>query len=345
MVNDDRIRFSVIMCAYNLEKIINVAIESVLQQDFENYELIIVNDGSEDKTLNVLTNYKNKSNGKIRVIDNKHNIGLSASRNKAIEQAKGEYIIHLDGDDTLYNRNTLTQINETIGENQFDIIYFGVQYVGGGNKLYLPNAKNSTKEARIICDMHFAVASKVWRREFLEKNDITFIENMYYEDMVYSIKAAIKAEKISFASIPIYVYYRNREGSIMATPNIKRCKDMYKMLYYLMELYEDTPEELQPYLLSFIKNETFGVPARLDGILKSLKDSTYTPVFPKRNYVFIEDTPTIVNKDLNINSNIIPISITNHVDSKVLQDNVIQDKSEAACSNSKELKLIKFENS
>lgn len=290
-------RFSVIMCAYNLEKIVNIAIESVLNQKFNDYELIIVNDGSLDNTLEVLKKYEEKANGKIRVINNKKNIGLSASRNKAIRQAKGEYIVHLDGDDTLYNRNTLANIDATIGDQEYDIIYFGVQYVGGGNKLYLPNAQNSTREARIVCDMHFAVASKVWRKEFLEKNNLTFIEGMYYEDMVYSIKAAIKAEKTTFRAIPIYVYYRNREGSIMATPNIKRCKDMYKMLYHLMELYEETPEELQPYLLSFIKNETFGVPIRIDAILKSLKDATYTPVFPKRNYVFTEEIPTIIEKE------------------------------------------------
>lgn len=290
-------RFSVIMCAYNLEKIVNIAIESVLNQKFNDYELIIVNDGSLDNTLEVLKKYEEKANGKIRVINNKKNIGLSASRNKAIRQAKGEYIVHLDGDDTLYNRNTLANIDDTIGDQDYDIIYFGVQYVGGGNKLYLPNAQNSTREARIVCDMHFAVASKVWRKEFLDKNNLTFIEGMYYEDMVYSIKAAIKAEKTTFRAIPIYVYYRNREGSIMATPNIKRCKDMYKMLYYLMELYEETPEELQPYLLSFIKNETFGVPVRIDAILKSLKDATYTPVFPKRNYVFTEEIPTIIEKE------------------------------------------------
>ena len=290
-------RFSVIMCAFNLEKIVNIAIESVLNQKFTNYELIIVNDGSEDNTLDVLKKYEEKANGKIRVINNKKNIGLSASRNKAIRQAKGEYIVHLDGDDTLYNRSTLANIDATIGDQDYDIIYFGVQYVGGGNKLYLPNAQNSTREARIVCDMHFAVASKVWRKEFLEKNNLTFIEGMYYEDMVYSIKAAIKAEKTTFRAIPIYVYYRNREGSIMATPNIKRCKDMYKMLYHLMELYEETPEELQPYLLSFIKNETFGVPVRIDAILKSLKDATYTPVFPKRNYVFTEEIPTIIEKE------------------------------------------------
>ena len=343
-MENSALRFSVIMCAYNLEKIINTAIDSVLDQRYDNYELLIVNDGSQDDTINVLKKYEKKANGKIRIIDNEKYIGLSASRNKAIAQAKGEYIVHLDGDDTLYDRNTLAKIDATIGNRTLDIVYFGVQYVGGGNKLYLPNAKNSTREARIVCDMHFAVASKVWRREFLEKNNLTFIEGMYYEDMVYSIKAAIKAEKISFGAIPIYVYYRNREGSIMATPNVKRCKDMYKMLYHLMELYEETPEELQPYLLSFIKNETFGVPMRVDGILKSLKDSTYTPVFPKRNYVFTEETPTVIEEISVTQPKVIPIQVTENNQEVVAGGiPVVNTEPKIAASND-DLKLLKFEN-
>lgn len=296
MEKSENVRFSVIMCAYNLEKIVSTAIESVLEQRFKNFELILVNDGSADNTLEVLKEFETRDN-RVKVINNEKNIGLSASRNKAIEQAVGEYIVHLDGDDTFYNRNTLKNIDKTLGEDGADVTYFGVQYVGGSNKAYLPNAKNSTREARIVCDMHFAVASKVWRRKFLEETNLTFIEGMYYEDMVYSITAAVKAKTLKYGEFPIYVYYRNREGSIMATPNIKRCKDMYKMLYYLMELYEETPEELQPYLLSFIKNETFGVPVRVDGILKSLKDASYTPVFPKRNYVFLGDEPSVVTNN------------------------------------------------
>ena len=330
MQKSDKKRFSIIMCVYNLEKLVSVSIESVLNQKFDNYEMIIVNDGSKDGTLNVLKEYEKKSNGKIKIINNKKNVGLSTSRNKAIAQAKGEYIVHLDGDDTLYNRNTLSKINATIGKEKFDIVYFGVQYVGGSNKLYLPNAQNSTREARIACDMHFAVSSKVWRREFLKKNKLTFIEGMYYEDMVYSIKAAIKAKKTTFGAIPIYMYYRNREGSILSTPNIKRCKDMYKMLYYLMELYEETPKNLQPYLLSFIKNETYGVPERIDGIINSLKDSTYAPVFPKRNYTFLgEETKQIEKKINNTNNNnsiIIPITLptpTSEVKNEVANVNLL----------------------
>lgn len=346
MDESENVRFSVIMCAYNLEKIVHTAIESVLEQRFKNFELILVNDGSVDNTLDVLKKFEAKDN-RVKVINNEKNIGLSASRNKAIAQAIGEYIVHLDGDDTFYNRNTLKNIDKTLGEDGADVTYFGVQYVGGTNKAYLPNAKNSTREARIVCDMHFAVASKVWRKSFLEETNLTFIEGMYYEDMVYSITAAIKAKTLKYGEFPIYVYYRNREGSIMATPNIKRCKDMYKMLYYLMELYEETPEDLKPYLLSFIKNETFGVPVRVDAIIKSLKDESYTPVFPKRNYVFLGEEPSIVtNNSIPSDSpKVIPISPAAK-EAIHIYDTPEVAKEKIAASSIDELKKIevKFEN-
>lgn len=346
MNESENVRFSVIMCAYNLEKIVSTAIESVLEQRFKNFELILVNDGSADNTLEVLKKFEARDK-RVKVINNEKNIGLSASRNKAIAQAIGEYIVHLDGDDTFYNRNTLKNIDKTLGEDGADVTYFGVQYVGGTNKAYLPNAKNSTREARIVCDMHFAVASKVWRRKFLEEENITFIEGMYYEDMVYSITAAIKAKTLKYGEFPIYIYYRNREGSIMATPNIKRCKDMYKMLYYLMELYEETPEELQPYLLSFIKNETFGVPLRLDGILKSLKDNSYTPVFPKRNYVFLGDEPSVVtnNSIPNDSPKVIPITPAAKENKPIFNVPEVANESIAASSIDELKKVeVKFEN-
>ncbi len=281
------IKFSIIICTYNMADCIKNAINSILEQDFNNYEIIIVNDCSNDNTTKLI---KQIGNPKIKLINNKVNIGLGASRNIGVEKAKGEYILYLDADDTLYENTTLTKINEIVDEEKPDVSYFGVKYIGGSNKTYIPNAENSTKQARILCDMHFAVSSKCWRREFLNKKDIKFVENMYYEDMVYSIKATILAEKTTFGSFPIYNYTRDHNGSIMSTPNLKKCTDMYKMLSYVTELYEITPEEYQPYLLSFIEQETNSIPIKIKGILKAQKEKTNTPVFPKRQYTFKEET-------------------------------------------------------
>lgn len=289
-MKNSELRFSIIMCAYNVENYIAKAIDSILKQDFKNYELLIINDGSVDNTAKVVKSYKDK---RIRFVNCKKNRGLSSARNKAVSIARGEYILYLDADDTLYEDTTLSKINDTIGNEKLDLIYFGVQYIGGNNnKAYIPNEENSSREARIACDMHFAVSSKCWRREFLKEKNITFIEGMYYEDMVYSIKASIFADKLKYGSFPIYNYHRNREGSIMATPSIKRCRDMYKMLSHLMDLYEITPEKYQPYLMSFIINETNSVPMRIDAILDSLANKNISPVFPKRDYKFIEKVYT-----------------------------------------------------
>lgn len=75
----------------------------------------------------------------------------------------------------------------------------------------------------------------------------------------------------------------------MSTPSIRRCSDMYRMLAYLIDLYDITPERYRPYLLSFIENETESLPVRMKAILKCLREGGGTPVFPKRNYKFKGD--------------------------------------------------------
>lgn len=307
-----KVKYSIITTIYNLEELLDRAIESVLNQDYNNFEYIIVNDCSSDNSYELLKQYR-KIDKRIILINNKSNLGLSASRNKALKRASGKYIVFLDGDDSFYENTTLSKIDDTLKNENIDICYFGVKYIGGSNKMYLPTAENSTKIARITCDMHFAVASKVWSRKFLERNKLSFIEGMYYEDMVFSIKAAILAKKLKFGSFPIYNYYRNREGSIMSTPNIARCKDMYLVLYHLMDLYDETPTKLQPYLYNFIRNETLSVPARIEAILKSLKNKNVLPVFPKRNYKYtgnlLENKKSKKNKiiTLPIQNEILPI--------------------------------------
>lgn len=277
-------RFSVIISAYNVEAYIERAINSVLKQNFEDYELIVVEDKSTDNTLENIMKYE----GKIKIIKNEKNRGLGAVRNIGIENATGEYIVHLDGDDTLYNDSTLKDIDKVIGTNTPDIVFFGFQEVNGNNKLRVATQENSTKEARLICDATFSAPSKCWRREFLIKNDIKFIEDVYYEDMIYSMRAITLSNETMYGEFPIFNYYKNRDGSIMTTPSIRRCTDMYKMLACLMEVYEEAPENLKPYVLSFIINETKNIPIKLKGILKAIENNENSPIFPKRQYKFID---------------------------------------------------------
>lgn len=284
VINDINYRFSVLISAYNVELYIQRAIDSVLQQDFDNYELIVIEDKSTDNTLEKILEYKDK----IKIIKNEHNMGLGAVRNIGIDAAKGEFIIHLDGDDTLYDSSTLSKVDELIGSNSPDILFLGFQEINGNNGIRLSNKENSTKEARLLCDTNFAIPSKVYRNEFLVQNNIKFVEDIYYEDMVYSIQTVIKAKDIMYGEFPIFNYYRNRTGSITTKPCVKRCTDMFKMLAYLMESYENMPDNLKPYLLSFIINETQSLPYKFVKILKAIENGENTPLFKKRHYGFVD---------------------------------------------------------
>ncbi len=280
---EQKYRFSVIISAYNVEDYIERAINSVLNQDFEDYEILVVEDKSTDNTLEKIMKYE----GKIKIIKNNVNKGLGAVRNIGIENSVGEYIVHLDGDDTLYNESTLKDIDKVIGNDKPDIVFFGFQELNGEvNRLRVATKENSTKEARLICDAAFSVPSKCWRREFLIEKDIKFIEDIYYEDMIYSMKAVTLANETKYGEFPIFNYYKNRGGSIMTTPSVRRCTDMYKMLANLMNIYEEAPENLKPYVLSFIINETEGVPFKIKEILKAKNNNENSPIFPKRQYKF-----------------------------------------------------------
>lgn len=281
---NNKYRFSVIISAYNVGDYIERAIKSVLSQDFNNYELVIVEDKSTDNTLENILKYE----GKVKIIKNESNKGLGAVRNIGISNSDGEYIIHLDGDDTLYNNTTLSNIDKLIGSNTPDIVFLGFEEINGTNGIRLSNAENSTKEARLLCDTNFAIPSKVFKRQFLIDSGIKFVEDIYYEDMVYSIESVIYAKETMYGDFPIFNYYRNRTGSIMTKPSIKRCADMYKMLAYLMNLYKKTPENLQPYLYSFIINETNSIPFKVSKILKAIENNENSPSFAKRQYKFID---------------------------------------------------------
>ena len=285
----EKIRFTVTVSAYNIEKYVERSIESVMSQNFKNFELIIVDDCSTDNTYNIIKEYENNEN--IRIFRTKNNTGTaSGTRNVAIDNAKGEYLLFLDGDDTLYNANTLEDINNLIGNNTYDIVYLGYEAIMGDGTSYkrLANKQNSTKKERLLCDETISVSSKCWNMNFIRKNDMKFKEGMYYEDELFSVAANILAEKTTFGEFPIFKYYRNREGSVMTQPTIKKCSDWYRMLAELVELYEIAKQEDRKYLLSFIKNENDSIPSRIAATLEALDEKKNIRMMKPRVFEYVD---------------------------------------------------------
>ena len=283
----EKVRFTVAISAYNIENYVKRAIDSVLNQTFKNYELLVIDDCSTDSTMEVI---KQIVGQEAKILQTKKNSGTAAaSRNIAIENAKGEYLLFLDGDDELYSNETLKEIDEHINENKYDIIYLGYENVGHTENYYrISNKENSTREARLICDESFSVSSKVWNVEFLRNNNIRFKEGMYYEDELFSIKSNILSKITTYGEFPIFKYHRNREGSVMTKPTVKKCSDWYRMLAEVTDLYEITPDEDRKYLLSFLKNESDSIPLRVENIIEALRENRKTKVLPKINYKFID---------------------------------------------------------
>ena len=116
-------KVSVIIPVYNSEKYIEKCINSVLEQDYQEFELILINDGSKDGSLKILERYKEKYKEKI-VLVNQENCGVSKTRNNAIQIANGEYIMFMDNDDFIDKDYIKTYIEE-IEKEDLDVVIGG----------------------------------------------------------------------------------------------------------------------------------------------------------------------------------------------------------------------------
>ena len=204
---------SVILPAYNSEKYIKKAIESVLNQTFTDFELIIINDGSTDNTLNIINSF---SDSRIRLI-NQENMGPGASRNRALRIARGRYIMYLDSDDWLCP-NALEVAWREITRSDADMTFF--QMINFDGERYYPNDWFSLKqfdesfENRVfhsketpgsIFDLSVGVCQKIYSHDFLSRINARFPEGIFFEDMPFFFYVYLKAERISIIKKPLYV--------------------------------------------------------------------------------------------------------------------------------------------
>lgn len=132
---DDNILVSVVMSVYNGEKYLRAAVESILNQTYKNLEFLIINDGSTDKTMEILKTYDDK---RIRILDNDGNKGLIYSLNRGFREAKGKYIARMDADDIALENRFYDQV-KYLEENQ------DIAMCDGGIKIFKDNLTFITK--------------------------------------------------------------------------------------------------------------------------------------------------------------------------------------------------------
>ena len=236
-------KFSIIMPAHNAEKEIDDAIKSVLEQKFNDYEFIVINDYSTDNTEQVVKKYEN-----VKLINHKKNKKAGGARNTGIDEAKGEYIFFLDSDDKMYDENVLQKLSDNIeANNNPDVVYLGFKAEGNSfNGIYMPDKNNSSKYNRIK-DWKFAnVWDVCWKKSFILDNKIRFVEEKFFEDFLFYYKAILASTSYSYTDFISIIYNSGREESMTTFINPQKIKDFYFHLELFMNLYESVDEEYKP---------------------------------------------------------------------------------------------------
>jgi glycosyltransferase involved in cell wall biosynthesis len=221
---------SLIIPVYNVEQYLQDCLNSVVAQTFHDYEVICVNDGSTDGSLSILMEYE-KGYTQVTVIT-QLNKGLSGARNAGIRAAKGDYLFFLDSDDWI-EPDTLKILGEK--QNGEDLVCFNGRRVfengmteepdAGISENHLSGWEYYNKYALVPRKFHFVcTVLRLYRREYLLKNNLFFEEGIYHEDNLFTPLACYYAQAVKVIPDCLYIY-RIREGSIMQTINAKKLFD------------------------------------------------------------------------------------------------------------------------
>lgn len=215
-IKERKPKISVIVPVYNAEKYINRCIQSITAQVYNNWELILVNDGSTDDSLNIINNWC-RTDPRIVVI-NEENSGPGIARNNGVKNASGEFVVFVDSDDYLDSRY-FSLLRRHMKDS--DVVFIDVLQVdSNGNILRnekMSNYKNWDKERVLRGQMTGKIPWGGWRkavrRKVLIENDIQFTNHQNGEEALYSMRLLLASKKISFLDeCPVY-FYVNREGS------------------------------------------------------------------------------------------------------------------------------------
>lgn len=242
----DKMKFSIIIPVYNTEKYIAECIDSVLKQTYQNFEIILVDDGSTDSSGTICDQYKRKYPEVITVVHNK-NQGPLLSRVQGIEHTKGEVLLFLDSDDSIRN-DALGLLKERFEDEKCDMVIFNAsldpcfiqsfrKYNMKDESVFEGQSKAKLYELLVSSSDLNNMCLKAIRKR-IANIDIDGKECLYIrhgEDLLQLLPIITRAEKIVFVNQNIY-YYRQREGSLIHKFDINR-KNSVKKVHLELEKY------------------------------------------------------------------------------------------------------------
>lgn len=232
----EKIFFSIIIPVYKVELYLEECVESIIRQSFENYEIILVDDGSPDLCPELCDRFADLDS-RIRVI-HKKNQGQSSARNSGMKIARGKYIIFLDSDDYYSRSDALKMMNNELEKSNADVLIIKSQkYYAEESRMTECTDGSSTSD---ICgysysnQLKYCVSrqlydacpwNKVFKRSLLYEADLYFTEGIIAEDIDWAARLCLVAKSIAILKYPVHVYRKNRENSLTSSISMKNLID------------------------------------------------------------------------------------------------------------------------
>ncbi len=253
---------SIVVPLYNTADYIGRCIESVINQEYPNWELIIVDDGSTDNSLDVAKSYAQRDN-RIKVLHQK-NQGVSKARNTALKEIQGELITFIDSDDGIEPCTYRKAIELLLREKDCDHVQFSQKKLVGTDKAYtvanthqaIMGTINLLKNWVVERDISWIVCNKIFKVELIK--GFEFKEGSVYEDNLYVCELLSRSRGICFSEEGAYLYYY-RVGSITNTHNTKNTLDMITIhtdIYNEINKYPELERE-RTHIAYLVANDMF----------------------------------------------------------------------------------------
>ena len=240
-------KISIIIAAYNIENYIERCMASVVNQTYSNLDIIVVNDGSTDNTLNIIESFS-KNDERINII-NQSNQGLLKSRKIGFNNSQGDYVLFIDGDDWLEKDAIEIMYNEMITDG-CDIIQckYYKRYDNGKTIKFIEKNTGIIDpdmliEGILLCDINHNVWTKLIRKDYIIENNIYFMDNITFgEDLAFTFELFKSKPKVKIIDNALYNYYQRSDS--LTNSFSSKVLEINKVIKYVkkelisLELYE-----------------------------------------------------------------------------------------------------------
>ena len=227
---------SVIIPVYNAEKYLSECLDSILGQSYKNLEIIAINDGSTDASLNILNEYAAKDD-RITLISKK-NEGVSSARNIGLNKASGKYIAFIDSDD--YIKKDCFDIVVKAFDDDIDVVSFLYAQIDQNGKISINSCNLLGKQAffkGIIFKQPWNVWCKVFRLSTIKKYKMSFLENSLYEDLDFISRFYFISKPVTMYLNDCLYFYRKNASSIMEKTRNKKAGMSIQHIFILDNIY------------------------------------------------------------------------------------------------------------